>query len=113
MSHTLTTKHQDSLALSWKLCFALALVAVVMMAPDFANAKNPFESGLCTVAGWLSSGVGKALATLAITIVGIGALLGKVSWGMAIIVGIGVIIVFGASGIVEAIDPKAKSASCS
>ena len=57
---------------------------------------------LCTVVGWFIGNTGKGLATIAITVIGIGALLGKVSWGMAIIVGIGVAIVFGAAGIVDA-----------
>lgn len=52
----------------------------------------------------LTGNTGKGLATIAITVIGIGALLGKVSWGMAIIVGIGVDIVFGAAGIVDAMD---------
>jgi type IV secretion system protein VirB2 len=63
----------------------------------------------CTVAGWFSGSTGKGLATIAITIVGIGALLGKVSWGMAMIVGVGVAIVFGAASIVEALGVKASS----
>lgn len=57
---------------------------------------------LCTVQKWFTGNTGRGLATIAITIIGIGALLGKVSWGMAMIVGIGVAIVFGAAGIVSA-----------
>ncbi len=55
---------------------------------------------LCTVTGWFTGNTGQGLATIAITVIGIGALLGKVSWGMAIIVGIGVAVIFGASEIV-------------
>jgi len=57
---------------------------------------------LCTVLAWFTGNTGKGLATISITVIGIGALLGKVSWGMAMIVGIGVAIVFGAAGIVNA-----------
>jgi type IV secretion system protein VirB2 len=67
---------------------------------------------LCTVVGWFIGNTGKGLATIAITVIGIGALLGKVSWGMAIIVGVGVAIVFGAAGIVNAMNAGA-SAGCS
>ena len=49
----------------------------------------------------LTGALGKAIATLAIIIIGIGALMGKVSWGMAIIVAIGVAVVFGAGQIVQ------------
>ena len=111
MSHSVTRK--SDLALAWQICLALLLVAVIITAPDFAHASGstPFSNGLCTVSKWFSGPTGKALATIAITIIGIGALLGKVSWGMALIVGIGVIIIFGAAGIVQAIEPTATS-SC-
>lgn len=66
---------------------------------------------LCTVKSWFTGNTGKGLATIAITVIGIGALLGKVSWGMAIIVGIGVAIVFGAAGIVDALNAGAGGTS--
>lgn len=55
---------------------------------------------LCNVADWFTGPVGQGIATLAIIVIGIGALMGKVSWGMAIIVGIGVAVIFGAPTIV-------------
>jgi type IV secretion system protein VirB2 len=83
------------------------LSAVIIMLPDFAFAggtDTPMGRVLCTVVDWFTGNTGKGLATIAITIIGIGALLGKVSWGMAIIVGIGVAIVFGAAGLVNAMN---------
>lgn len=56
---------------------------------------------LCGVAKWFTGSVGKGIATLAIIVIGIGALMGKVSWGMAIIVGLGVAVIFGAPVIVN------------
>lgn len=67
---------------------------------------------LCTVTAWFTGNTGKGLATIAITVVGIGALLGKVSWGMAIIVGIGIAIVFGAVSVVNALDTPATTYNC-
>lgn len=58
---------------------------------------------LCNVVAWFTGRVGQAIATLAILVIGIGALMGKVSWGMAIIVGIGVGVIFGAPSIVHAL----------
>jgi len=55
---------------------------------------------LCRVANWFTGTVGQGIATLAIIVIGIGALMGKVSWGMAIIVGLGVAVIFGAPTIV-------------
>ena len=91
------------LSMAWQICLMTLLSAVVIMAPDlaYAGTNTPMGNVLCTVTNWFTGNTGKGLATIAITVIGIGALLGKVSWGMAIIVGIGVAIVFGAAGIVE------------
>jgi type IV secretion system protein VirB2 len=103
------------LSLSWQICTMLMLSAVVIMVPDFVFAvgtNTPMGSVLCRVTGWFTGNTGKGLATIAITVIGIGALLGKVSWGMAIIVGIGVSIIFGAAGIVNAMSPTANGTGC-
>jgi type IV secretion system protein VirB2 len=81
----------------------LALVAVMLM-PEFAAAAgNPIGDTLCAVVEWFTGPVGGGIATLAIIIIGIGALMGKVSWGMAIIVGLGVAIIFGAEQLIAAL----------
>ena len=83
----------------------MAVCLVTLPDLAFAAGQNtPMGNVLCTVVGWFTGNTGKGLATIAITVIGIGALLGKVSWGMAIIVGIGVAIVFGAAGIVDAMN---------
>ena len=91
------------LSLAWQACLLVLLSAALVIAPDFAFAGHhtPMGNVLCTVTGWFTGNTGKGLATIAITVIGIGALLGKVSWGMAMIVGTGVAIVFGAAGIVD------------
>lgn len=92
------------LAAAWQVCLMVMLSAVIIMMPDFAHAattNTPMGNVLCTVVAWFTGNTGKGLATIAVTIIGIGALLGKVSWGMAIIVGIGVAIVFGAAALVN------------
>jgi type IV secretion system protein VirB2 len=96
-------------------CVLLLGVVVLTMMPELALAQSntPMGDVLCTVTGWFTGNTGKGLATIAITVIGIGALLGKVSWGMAMIVGIGVAIVFGAAGIVNAMDTPATNIACS
>lgn len=98
---------------NWAVTLAVVCVVFLSLIPDLAYAANtPMGKVLCTMVNWLTGNTGKGLATIAITIVGIGALLGKVSWGMAIIVGIGVAIVFGAAGIVNAMNAGATT-TCS
>lgn len=94
------------------MCLALALVTMIV--PDFAFAGgggsgDTIANVLCEVVGWFTGNVGQGIATLAIIIVGVGALMGKVSWGMAIIVGIGVAVVFGATQIVQDLGGTAGS----
>lgn len=105
--------HTKNLSLAWQSCLLVMLSVLVIAMPDLAFATGtdtPMGNVLCTVVTWFTGNTGKGLATIAITIIGIGALLGKVSWGMAIIVGIGVAIVFGAAGIVNAMNAGASTA---
>src|SRR5689334_25381301 len=94
------------LSIAWQICLMVMLSAVVILAPDaaLAGVDTPMGSVLCKVVNWFTGNTGKGLATIAVTVIGIGALLGKVSWGMAIIVGVGIAIVFGAAGIVNAMS---------
>jgi type IV secretory pathway VirB2 component (pilin) len=91
------------------------LSAFLVTLPDLAHAVNtPMGAVMCVVTAWFTGNTGKGLATIAITVIGIGALLGKVSWGMAIIVGTGVAIIFGAAGIVNAMGgPVSIQSNCS
>lgn len=105
-----TTK---SLKAYWQASLLTVLSVFVALTPELALATVTTPAGLdtmfCTVAGWFTGTTGKGLATIAITIVGIGALLGKVSWGMAMIVGVGVAVIFGAASIVEALNVGADT----
>jgi type IV secretory pathway VirB2 component (pilin) len=99
--------HTQNVRLAWQISLMVMLSAVIVSMPDFAFAAGvdtPIGNVLCVVTGWFLGNAGKGLATLAVTIVGIGALLGKVSWGMAMIVGIGVAIIFGLTGFINAMS---------
>lgn len=100
------------------LVWCLVAAYAVMLIPADALAATLTVSGgsgrntgggtigdlLCNVAYWFTGPVGSGIATLAIIVIGIGALMGKVSWGMAIIVGIGVAVIFGAPAIVNELN---------
>ncbi|MBV8939720.1 MAG: TrbC/VirB2 family protein [Alphaproteobacteria bacterium] len=113
MSNVTNSKVESALA--WRLCLVVMLSVLVIALPDMAYATDtPIGNIFCIVVGWFTGNTGRGIATIAITIIGIGALLGKVSWGMALIVGLGVAIVFGAGGILTAIGSGAGvSSSCS
>ena len=112
MKLTLNKDNMLSMALCLFAAYAVmllpadALAQVVSAAASVSaggtgSGGNPISKILCTVVNWFLGPVGGGIATLAILIVGIGALMGKVSWGMAIIVGIGVGVIFGAPTIVS------------
>ncbi len=110
------TKTKD-LSLAWQVCLMVMLSVALVMLPDFAHASpsaanTPMGAIMCTVTAWFTGNTGKGLATIAITVIGIGALLGKVSWGMAIIVGTGVAILFGAASIVNAMGAVGTPSNC-
>jgi type IV secretion system protein VirB2 len=62
---------------------------------------------LCRANNFIAGGPGKAIAVLVILSLAIGLFLGKVSWGMAIAVAVGMGILFGAPGIVATISGEA------
>ena len=93
----------------WTFTLCMVLTLAVMTMPELAMAQQTIGRVLCGVVEWFTGPVGKGIATLAIIIIGIGALMGKVSWGMAIIVGIGVAGIFGAEQIVDELDTAGSS----
>lgn len=108
---------QETIDLLWRGFLAIMITFVVMYLPMDALAqwqggytggkgdgqKSSLDTTLCNVVNWFNGPIGKGIATIAIIVVGVGALMGKVSWGMAIIVGLGVALIFGASTIVAAL----------
>lgn len=102
----------------WNLTLALFAVYVVAMLPETslaqgAGADTEMGEVLCTVVDWFTGNLGQGIATLAIIVIGVGALMGKVSWGMAIIVGIGVAVIFGAGAIVEQLGARGTGCGAS
>jgi type IV secretory pathway VirB2 component (pilin) len=108
MKFSLSTQQMSSLAWCLVLAYAVTIVPVEAM----ADGGETIGGLLCRVAQWFTGPVGKGIATLAILVIGVGALMGKVSWGMAIIVGIGIAVIFGAPAIVEELAPDSSGFSC-
>lgn len=100
MQVSLGKEKMMSLVMAFVAAYAVALLPMDVMAQDEPGA---LVNVLCNVVGWFTGSIGAGIATLAIIVIGIGALMGKVSWGMAIIVGLGVGVIFGAPTIVNAL----------
>jgi len=85
---------------------AFALSALVLLAPEMASAaglEDTVGRGLCNIVQALRGTVGRGIATLAVLFLGIGAFFGKVNWGLAVMVGIGIAAIFGAAAIVDTV----------
>jgi type IV secretion system protein VirB2 len=96
---------QAGIDMGWHLLVLFAAVVGSSLLPEMAQAAtaNVIQGVFCNVVMIMTGTTGKALATVAIIAVGVGALLGKISWGMALIVALGVALVFGAASIVTAL----------
>jgi type IV secretory pathway VirB2 component (pilin) len=67
------------------------------------STTSPIENVYCSLIKWFNGPMGKGVGTVGIIIVGIGALYGKVSWGIAIVAGVGAALIFGGTTIVSAL----------
>ncbi len=106
------TSSTKELSQAWQMSLLVLFAAVVVMLPDLAFAADTTVGNtLCKVVGWFTGNTGKGIATIAIIVIGIGALMGKVSWGMAIIVGVGVALIFGAASLVDSISAQGNAGS--
>lgn len=98
---------------SRNLSLALLLAGFLMLVPDIAQAgaSDPLSLTICIVINWFTGSLGRAIATLGIMVLGVGALLGKVSWGAAVTVALGVSIMFGGAQLVDQLVAGSTSVS--
>lgn len=92
MTKTLTTNR------NWAFMTLLSMIAVAL--PDAAFAASGldiFSDKLCEIVAIATGQAGKAIATLGIVFLGIGAFFGKLNWGLAVLVAVGIIAIFGAA----------------
>lgn len=77
-------------------------IALYIVTINMAYASNtPMGFVLCNVVNMIYGNLGRGLATLAVLVLGVGATLGKVTWGLAITVAIGISVIFNAGNIVS------------
>ncbi len=78
------------------LLTVFALMAVCITSDAAMAQQSPMGNVICGIIGIVYGNLGRGVAVLAVIILGVGAMLGKVSWGLAMTVGIGIGVVFGA-----------------
>jgi type IV secretory pathway VirB2 component (pilin) len=75
---------------------------VLAITPAYATG-TPMGDVLCLIVDWMCGNLGQGLATIGISVIGIGACLGKVSWGMALTVMTGCIVMLNATYVVASL----------
>jgi type IV secretion system protein VirB2 len=92
----------------WKACVVAVIAvffSVVAPAHQPVAANNSTNSAitniLCNAVNQLTGGIGRAIAIIIIISLAIMLFIGKVSWGMAIAVAVGMGILFGAKDVVN------------
>jgi len=101
--------HTKDVSVAWQISVMVMLSAIIVLMPDVIAVQDSDTTArnvLCPAATWWGGHIGKGIATVAITVIGIGALLGKISWGMVMVVSVGFAILVGAAGIINAIAPR-------
>lgn len=82
-------------------CVLFGSVAAALALPSDAFATpSPMGDVLCLVISIILGNFGRALATLGVIFIGISALLGKVSWALALVVVVGITVMFSAPSII-------------
>ena len=118
MTNTTVKSAQATIDMCWHFVLLFAVAIVASMLPDLAHASGAAGDGgaisdvLCNIVVAMTGITGKSIATVAVIAIGIGALLGKISWGMALIVAMGVALVFGAATIVSSLGASTTGAAC-
>ncbi len=96
----------------WRLMAVFCIGAIILVSSDSAfaaanaaaNSNDVIGQTLCRVTQNLTGNIAKAIATIAIFVVGISLFMGKVNWGTAAMTAAGVGIVFGAGKMVSFIS---------
>ncbi len=83
----------------------VAALSIAALLPEISSAgAATFEKAVCNALTYITGPLGAAIATLAIVILGIGAMLGKIAWTTVLICCCGIAAVFGGGEIVTKIS---------
>lgn len=77
-----------------------ALLVLALGATNSYASATGVAKAICTIPlSVINTSIGRGIATLGIIIIGIMATLGRVTWTQAIVVGVGIAVIFGAASV--------------
>lgn len=80
------------------------LAAICLAGPAIAQDLSPLTSFFVTIGETLTSTLGQAVALVALAAVGLLFMTGRMNWGFAASIAIGIVILFGAATILAGFD---------
>jgi type IV secretory pathway VirB2 component (pilin) len=94
-----------------KYMLLMAFVCFAISAGDAYAGANGMSNALCTIPlAVINTSIGRGIATLGIIILGIMATLGRITWTQAVVVGVGISVIFGAASLAGMIAMGAGTA---
>lgn len=91
----------------YQAMMAFFILVLLTLLPSAAYAgTDPLTQTICTVVKWFSGSMGRSIATLGVLVLAIGALMGKVSWGMCLTVCVGISIMLSGGEMVTLLTQK-------
>ena len=78
----------------------LATILMMLFMQDAIATTTAMGNVLCNIVNIVYGNLGRGIASLAVVVVGIGATLGKTSWGLAMTVAVGIAVIFNAGVVV-------------
>ncbi len=83
-----------------KYMLFVALICFAISAGDAYASANGMSNALCTIPlAVINTSIGRGIATLGIIILGVMATLGRITWTQAVVVGVGISVIFGAASL--------------
>ncbi len=93
---------------AWSITLCFMLAAVAIMLPDLAAAAadpldrndNQITETICNIVNLLQGNIARGVAAFGVIFLGFSLFLGKISWGTALALGLGLGAIFGAQQLV-------------
>jgi type IV secretory pathway VirB2 component (pilin) len=99
-------KSTREMSKAWQICFIAILRAAYVLVPDFAWAytgggtTSPVGAAICFAAESFAGEVAAGVATVAVCTIGTLACVGRIQWTTALIVAVGLSVIFGSGPII-------------
>ena len=88
----------------WQVCLLFCLTAAVFLAPELSfssTTDDGISTVLCLIVTKLTGPIGKTIGMIALVVLGIGILMGKLQWQLALSTALGITFIFSAGKIIN------------